>query len=86
MRNDFTTVFTLNVNLVIVEIQVAKSLVLDNCKFIVTTQYSMPETIYLYCIEAEHAIVNIKRKTIDLLKNHIYSKNEAFREYFTSSG
>ena len=23
---------------------------------------------------------NIKHKTIDLLKNHIYSKNEAFRE------
>ena len=29
-------------------------------------------------IKAEHAIVNIKPKTIDLLKNHIYSKNEAF--------
>ena len=30
-------------------------------------------------------LVNIKCKTIDLLKNHIYSKNEAFHEYFTSS-
>ena len=44
------------------------------------------DTIKNKTIKAEHAIVNIKRKTIDLLKNHIYSKNEAFREYFTSSG
>ena len=38
------------------------------------------------CKKTEFAIVNIKRKTTDLLKNHIYSKNEAFREQFTSSG
>ena len=31
-------------------------------------------------IKTEYAIVNIKNKTTDLLKNHIYSKNEAFRE------
>ena len=37
-------------------------------------------------IKAEHARVSIKRNTIDLLKNHIYSKNEALREYFTSPG
>ena len=31
-------------------------------------------------IKTEYAIVNIKHKTIDLLKNHVHSKNEAFRE------
>ena len=31
-------------------------------------------------IETVYAIVNIKHKITDLLKNHIYSKNEAFRE------
>ena len=31
-------------------------------------------------IKTEYAIVNIKWKTIDLLKNHIYSKKEPFRE------
>ena len=36
--------------------------------------------IHIQFIKTEYAIVNIKRKTIDLLKKHIYSKNEAFRE------
>ena len=31
-------------------------------------------------IKAEYAIVDIKHKNIDLLKNHIYSKHKAFRE------
>ena len=47
-----------------------------------------PNPIYIYIVRAvrthsiktEDAIVNIKLKTIDLLKNHIYSKIEAFRE------
>ena len=28
---------------------------------------------------------DIKHKTIDFFKKHIYSKNEAFHKYFTSS-
>ena len=51
-------------------------------------QYPNPIYIYIYIvrvvrthsIKTEYAIVNIKLKTIDLLKNHIYSKIEAFRE------
>ena len=31
-------------------------------------------------IKTEYTIVNVKHTTIDLLKNHIYSKNEDFRE------
>ena len=37
-------------------------------------------------IKTEYAIVNNKHKTIDLLKKHIFSKNEAFLESFTSPG
>ena len=34
----------------------------------------------LQFVKTEYAIVNIKHKTTDLLKNHIYFKNHAFRE------
>ena len=49
-----------------------------------TLEFTEKKNSKKLCIKTEYAI-GMKHKTIYLLKNRIYSKNEAFHEYFTSS-